>query len=153
MIIGSLLALWKDDKLNSLSNVPKRRNDDQTSSEAVRFLNGDFQTILRLVRIVGVKTKSVLDALIDKCSHMQNLREDIYDRLLKSNDQSMSEEARHRTLEVGILYLHRYFYLICFTGYVLDQKPTDEKAFSKSFKQWMSEHREIYSLLNNLQLN
>lgn len=84
---------------------------------------------------------------------MQNLREDIYDRLLKSNDQALTEEARSRTLEVGILYLRRYFYLMSFTAYVLEQIPTDPQAFSTPFKKWMIEHPEIYSLLNNLQLN
>lgn len=69
LIIGSLLSLWKDDTLLTLSSMPKRKNDQTTqskSSEAIRFLNGDYQSILRLVRIVGVKVKSVLDALIGK---------------------------------------------------------------------------------------
>jgi hypothetical protein len=89
--------------------------------------------------------------LVDKCSHMQNLREDIYDRLVKSNDRTVTEEARKRTVSVGISYLRRYFCLICFAAFLLEQKP-ESKMFSVSFKQWMIQHQEIYSLLNNMEL-
>jgi hypothetical protein len=65
LIVGSLIYQWSDSTLLLLTSVPKRKNEEQTrSSDVIRYLNGEYQCILRLIRIVGVKVKSVVDALI-----------------------------------------------------------------------------------------
>jgi hypothetical protein len=79
---------------------------------------------------------------------MQNLRDDIYENHRRISIPSLSDERRKVIEEVALKYLRRYFYLLCFTAYVMEQRH-DESAFAERFEQWMNEHRELYSLLNN----
>ena len=75
---------------------------------------------------------------------MQNIREDIYQRKIKA------DEGDQHHLKTGIKYLKRYFFLLCFTAYVLEQKL--ETPFVESFTNWMKKHKELYSLLDNVTL-
>jgi len=89
--------------------------------------------------------------LIDRCAHMQNLREAIlsYRRgLTHEADEARREAALHR----GIQYLERYFTLCAFAAYVHDPSFTaaSSAAADGSFQAWMGRRPELQSILRRL---
>ncbi len=89
--------------------------------------------------------------VIDRCSHMQNLREAIlsYRRgLTHEADEARREAALHR----GVQYLERYFTLCAFAAYVYDPAFTAVSSTSAhgSFQAWMSRRPELQSVLRRL---
>ena len=94
---------------------------------------------------------SVTMQLIDRCAHMQNLREAIlsYRRgLTHEADEARREAALHR----GIQYLERYFTLCAFAAYVHDPSFTaaSSAAADGSFQAWMGRRPELQSILRRL---
>lgn len=144
-------------------NVPtvtaSNTNDDRT-----KYLKGEYKLIQNLCQLLdqGQKAKKLADTCIDACSHLQNLREAIYDHKLrlesiisgKNSKQIKETEAR------GLHYLLRYFYLILFAEYLLEDATDKQQAQSqtqaqaqsqsqkleKSFLLWLAERREITNL-------
>jgi hypothetical protein len=89
--------------------------------------------------------------VIDRCAHMQNLREAIltYRRgLMLESD----EKRREAALQRGIQYLERYFLLCAFAAYVYDPKFSAAAAVTAegSFHSWMSRRPELQSILRRL---
>jgi len=122
---------------------------------------GEYQAVLELVsRIVsGPRRKQFVDCAINKCSQMQNLREDI---LVKKNraETHPSPVKREQELEVGLKYLERYIYLILFNVYVCTFFDTHSSLYQHgkkvmTFKEWIVEQNEtlgLYFLLDSLRL-
>lgn len=70
----------------------------------------------------------------------------------------------------GVNYLKRYFYLIVFTAYLMEQTKLQANSndnnssdsgsgdsnrfpFKQHFEEWMQSHKELYSLLERVELN
>ena len=68
-----------------------------------------------------------MDSCIDKCSHIQNLRGCIWD-------------YSRREAERGLSYLIRYFYLIAFAEYLIEER-------QETFTAWLDDRREITNLV------
>ena len=90
---------------------------------------GNYKLILNLIGLLphGRSAKVRVDACIDKCSHIQNLRECIL-------DYSKKEPER------GLNYLIRYFYLIAFAEYLIEER-------QETFTNWLNDRREITNLV------
>ncbi|KAL1914564.1 uncharacterized protein VTP21DRAFT_8189 [Calcarisporiella thermophila] len=115
---------------------PTREEDD-----SLRYLQGEYKLILQVVSVLtyGKLAKRLTDIAIDACHHMQNLREAIYDFLLRveSTPPGPKQEALR---EVGLNYLIRYFYLIVFADYLLEEV---RSGGSLRFSEWLKGRREI----------
>ena len=100
--------------------------------------------VCHLLRVLetGNKGKEVLDAVIDGCSAMQNIREAIvgYRGLVKSAGQD--EKRRNASLHRCIEYLDRYFVLVAFSAYVFGQ----EYPRGRRFAEWVAERPELASI-------
>ena len=109
--------------------VPRPQGNDH-------LLAGEFRLISSLQRLLpyGRPAKEAVDGCVDTCAHIQNLRECILDYA-----------ARDR--ERGLNYLIRYFYLIVFAAYLLEQREALKKNGLLTFTAWLVERREVTNLL------
>ena len=123
------------------------------------FLGGNYKLIHQLLPALehGKRAKRLVDAAIDQCAHVQNLREAIYAYKLAGGGGDR-----------GLNYLLRYFFLIVFTEYLIemvimalpgeeerrtDQQPKDPlERPSVSFSSWLRERREITNMVARREL-
>lgn len=102
-------------------------HETSTSTEelnATRFVAGEYKIILQLLTVLpyGKIAKRIADIAINACSHVQNLRAAIYDFKLRCESTSETPPHKlHALLECGLNYLMRYFYLVTFAEYLLEE--------------------------------
>lgn len=149
MVIASLVL----SQLNNPSPPPLSPQGGASLAEGEEELlrRGDYAVIRSLVRVVdcGKEAKLLVDELIDRCAHMQNLREAIltYRRsLAKESDEKRREAVCTR----GVEYLERYFTLCCFAAYALDPNHGLQTGTDRSFQTWMARRPELQSILRRL---
>lgn len=116
-----------------------------------RLKAGNYGVIRSLLRALekGVEAKIILDAAIDACGAMQNLREGIFSyrsRFLKE----AREKQRNVLLNVCLEYLERYYMLIAFTGYLASASFDPGSPAHVSFPAWMAARPELRSILGRL---
>eukprot|EP00850_Spirogloea_muscicola_P022112 SM000277S10347 [mRNA] locus=s277:33301:42396:- [translate_table: standard] len=114
---------------------------------------GEYSVIRSLTRVLqgGAESKRIVDAAIDKCSAMQNLREAILGYRNGIHRQA-DEKKREAALSNFVEYLERYYFLICFAVY-LHTNPYSLKGqtpIEGGFQAWMKDRPELYSILRRL---
>lgn len=111
-------------------------------------MQGEYKLIQQLTHVLdqGQTAKQLADACIDACAHMQNLREAIYDHKVRLNLANLTPEQVHETESRGMHYLLRYFYLVVFAEYLLEELPPGTARLEKTFLLWLAERREITNL-------
>ncbi|KAI7898613.1 inositol hexakisphosphate-domain-containing protein [Cokeromyces recurvatus] len=158
-------------KLNDEKSLTYNSENEESMEES--YHNGEFKIILQLISVLtyGKLAKCLTDKAINMCDHMQNLRKAIYDYKLRMDAIEDRKSKQYKAIrEVALNYLIRYFYLIVFANYLLEQL-----AFSKlekqmnsnegnheeegeaicddgmdkaaTFKQWLDNRREITNIL------
>lgn len=102
-----------------------------------RYLAGEYKIIMNLLQVLdhGKQAKRILDAAIDGCDAIQNLRTAIYDFKLKEG------------VERGLNYLLRYFFLISFAEFLLEID-CDAPQPNCTFAAWLAERREITNMIS-----
>jgi hypothetical protein len=140
-IIASLLAMAKSGK----KLVIKR---DPIENETQNYMEGNYKVINKLCRILtnANENKDQVDEIIDNASQMQNLRTSIYEFKLKGLNMDASEETRRVQTERCSGYLERYFLLIVFNEYVMEQSERKDERWML-FEEWLAEREEITGLL------
>lgn len=144
MVITVLLYLIRNQHLVSAIDLPMMAESIENFSissdsdlSRIRYLAGEYKLIMNLLQVLeyGKKAKRLLDAAIDRCDAIQNLRTAIYDFKLKEST------------ERGLNYLLRYFFLITFSEYLLeiDHNATVPEV---TFVEWLNERREITNMVN-----
>ncbi|KAI8970529.1 inositol hexakisphosphate-domain-containing protein [Pilobolus umbonatus] len=149
-------------------------DNDESHEERERYQNGEYRCILQLVSVLnyGKIAKRLTDQAINMCDHMQNLRKAIYDYKLRIEAMPDQGSKKWRAArEVAVNYLVRYFYLIVFANYLLEEmgninasSVTDEEteeidgdlsstAFKEArklttFKKWLKGRREISNIIS-----
>ncbi|KAI9486886.1 MAG: inositol hexakisphosphate-domain-containing protein [Benjaminiella poitrasii] len=148
-------------------------NSENEGSMEESYHNGEFKIILQLISVLtyGKLAKCLTDKAINMCDHMQNLRRAIYDYKLRMDaiEDQLSKQYKN-IREVALNYLIRYFYLIVFANYLLEQlafskleKQTNENEANRedeeeaicddgmdkatTFKLWLDNRREITNIL------
>jgi len=146
MVIAAMMQKCK--QLQSPTTQPQP--EEIIQEEHTGLYRGEYKAILREIRVLdqGVTVKKFCDDIIDICSVMQNLRQDI--ATLKGQAESADTlKQKNFVLKRGINYLKRYFLLIAFASYL--QSPNKQR-FENSFEKWMRSHTELYSILQNADL-
>ncbi|CAH0486831.1 unnamed protein product [Peronospora farinosa] len=115
-------------------------------------ITGEFVVICKLLKTLdnGSDCKLLVDYAIDQCEHMQNLRDCICQCRDLAADRDLPSTKRDFFMLRAVNYLERYFYLICFASYVLEERV---HYFQRSlFVTWMKERygSALYELLDNL---
>ncbi|CAO3619250.1 unnamed protein product [Mucor fragilis] len=163
--------------IHPFSSGTDNENDDESYDQRERYQNGEYRVILQLVSVLtyGKLAKRLTDQAINMCDHMQNLRKAIYDYKLRI--EAMTDQGSKKwkaTRQVALNYLVRYFYLVVFANYLLEEMGTtlendDEEndldeaskgqeqetstAFKEArklttFKEWLKGRREIVNIIS-----
>ncbi|TYZ61633.1 hypothetical protein PybrP1_007433 [[Pythium] brassicae (nom. inval.)] len=115
-------------------------------------MTGDFVVIRKLLTTLenGSESKLLVDYAVDQCEHLQNLRECIAQCRDMAMDRDLPSDKRDHFMLRAVNYLERYFYLICFASFLLEERANQ---FTKTiFVRWMNERygSALYALLDNL---
>ena len=109
-----------------------------------RLLAGEYKLIQSLLQVLerGQEAKLLLDAVIDRCSQIQNLRTAIFDYHQRGDAAAAG---------IGLNYLLRYYFLIVFTAFLLEIDCRG-KTLEQSFVTWISERKEINNMIARREL-
>merc|ERR1712087_664806 len=105
---------------------------------------GKFTLVERLMNVLtneykldGKKIKRETDDIIDRCQHLQNMRECVYLSLLRYENESR-EDARSFWKRISRQYLQRYYVLLCFNAYLEDVVVKQNKTLdAMSYADWI----------------
>ncbi|KAF9510295.1 hypothetical protein BS47DRAFT_1373349 [Hydnum rufescens UP504] len=106
-----------------------------------RAVRGNYGIILSLLGCLdhGPFVKKVVDAVIDSCDHVLNLRENILEHRMRYSVTTMDDHRRGEYLVKAGKALEKYFFLLAFASYVEEQA-----NFEESFSQWMKVWRMTF---------
>ncbi|KAG0594286.1 hypothetical protein M758_UG064500 [Ceratodon purpureus] len=144
------------EEVNSDMHVgsPANRIEDQNCIAG--FVMDDIPIVRKITRLldIGAECREALDAVIDYCDAMQNLRQAVLHYRRAFNDQKLEHHARRAALNRGIEYLERYLMLIGFAAYLNSDSFTGycEGGSGTSFKAWLHRHPEVRQLKWSMRL-
>ena len=153
------MAAWEEGGLSpsgagSEPLSPERARADSSDTRETpeeELKRGNFGVVRSLVRVLerGTRGKAHLDAAIDACAAMQNLREAISSyrrRLLDAGD----DKVANRLQGVCLDYLERYFVLITLSTYLLSDSVKRGGVTAGGYEDWMESRSELSSVLTHL---
>ena len=129
------------------SPLPKAQDDEDP------FIKGEFDVIKELLEKfpAAVEGKKKIDRVIDVCgptpkgTGIQNLRECIIETKWKYDVASEDKQVGWKVIILD--FMERYFYLICFATYALQEGPGD---YERSFSSWMDEHKDLRIMIGKI---
>lgn len=135
-----------------------RNSGQRTEEEHGRaFGMDDILLLWKITRLFdnGVESREALDAVIDRCSALQNIREAVLQYRKVFNQQHVEPRVRSAALKRGAEYLERYFRLIAFAAY-LGSKAFDgffvEGDSKVTFKNWLHQRPEVQAMKWSIRL-
>ncbi|KAL5792093.1 hypothetical protein ACOSP7_000687 [Xanthoceras sorbifolium] len=111
----------------------------------------DILLLWKITRLFdnGVECREALDAIIDRCSVLQNIRQAVLQYRKVFNQQHVEPRVRRVALNRGAEYLERYFRLIAFAAY-LGSEAFDgfcgQGGFRMTFKSWLRQRPEVQAM-------
>ncbi|KAK7284493.1 hypothetical protein RJT34_19239 [Clitoria ternatea] len=136
------------------SNAPQIKIDKKQNRD---FGINDILLLWKITTLFdnGVECREALDAIIDKCSALQNIRQAVLRYRKVFNQQHVEPRERRVALNRGGEYLERYFRLIAFAAY-LGSEAFDgfcEQGESKmTFKVWLHQRPEVQAMKWSIRL-
>ena len=117
------------------------------------FIKGEFDVIKELLEKfpAAVEGKKKIDRVIDICggppkgTGIQNLRECIIETKWKYDVASEDKQIGWKAIILD--FMERYFYLICFATYAMQEGPN---GYDRSFSSWMDEHKELRIMIGEI---
>ncbi|XP_032236615.2 paladin isoform X3 [Nematostella vectensis] len=151
MVIGCLIMCHRTGFPPDANTIPVLIDENRPNYE-----KGEFRIIQQLVRNLpnGSQVKQEVDAVIDVCSDVMNIRLGICEckrKLgeIKEDYVIEGQNARDYWIRRGLSYLERYFFLILFNAYLHEQFPL---VFSQTFCRWMRHRPWIYRMLSHIDI-
>eukprot|EP00250_Pteridium_aquilinum_P010976 c19759_g1_i1 orf=495-4313(+) len=141
--------------LNGFSTTVNTAIERQNSLSG--FVMDDIPLIRKITRLLenGAENRATLDAVIDRCAMMQNLRQAILHYKKVFNNQNLEHHKRQAALKRGAEYLERYFMLIAFIAY-LGSEAFDgfctPGCVGTTFKSWLHKTPEIQEMKWSIRL-
>lgn len=117
----------------------------------------DILLLRKITRLFdnGIECRQTLDAVIDRCSALQNIRQAVLQYTKVINQQHVEPRVRRVALNRGAEYLERYLKLIAFSAY-LGSKAFDgfcgQGEAKISFKGWLQQRPEIQTMKWSIRL-
>ncbi|KAK4271120.1 hypothetical protein QN277_019857 [Acacia crassicarpa] len=103
----------------------------------------------------GVASREALDAVIDRCSALQNIRQAVLQYIKVFNQQHVEPRVRRVALNRGAEYLERYFRLVAFAAY-LGSEAFDgfcgQGDLKITFKSWLHQRSEVQAMKWSIRL-
>lgn len=143
-----------DDNGSPNLNVVESGNSEEPPHT---FGINDILLLRKITRLFdnGIECREVLDAVINRCSALQNIRQAVLHYRKKINQQHVEPRVRRLALNRGAEYLERYFKLIAFSAYLGSEAfdgfcgQGDTKI---SFKTWLYRRPEIQTMKWSIRL-
>ncbi|CAA7030575.1 unnamed protein product [Microthlaspi erraticum] len=142
---------------NNAETRPRSEGQRTEDEHGRAFGMDDILLLWKITRLFdnGVESREALDAVIDRCSALQNIREAVLQYRKVFNQQHVEPRVRSAALKRGAEYLERYFRLIAFAAY-LGSETLDEffvKGESKmTFKNWLHQRPEVQAMKWSIRL-
>ncbi|KAF9688002.1 hypothetical protein SADUNF_Sadunf02G0151800 [Salix dunnii] len=117
----------------------------------------DILLLWKITRLFdnGKECREALDAIIDMCSALQNIREAVLRYRKVVNQQHVEPRVRTVALSRGAEYLERYFRLIAFAAY-LGSEAFDgfcgQGESRMTFKSWLRQRPEVQAIKWSIRL-
>ncbi|KAK3150056.1 hypothetical protein QOZ80_3AG0227260 [Eleusine coracana subsp. coracana] len=117
----------------------------------------DILLLRKITRLFnnGIECRQTLDAVIDRCSALQNIRQAVLQYTKVINQQHVEPRVRRVALNRGAEYLERYLKLIAFSAY-LGSEAFDgfcgQGEATISFKGWLQQRPEIQTMKWSIRL-
>ncbi|WVR08265.1 hypothetical protein IAU60_005312 [Kwoniella sp. DSM 27419] len=110
---------------------------------------GSYQIVLSLLSSLdhGKQMKQLVDAVIDSCDAVINLRENVIEHRIKYSVSAMDDRNRQTYLEKALRSLEQYYDLIVFASYVEEQ---DAGLSGMTFSAWLKSRPEIWNQIKVL---
>nr|GMD60850.1 paladin [Ipomoea batatas] len=134
--------------------ILKTRPKKDSSHE---FGINDILLLWKITRLFdnGVECREALDAIIDRCSALQNIRQAVLQYRRLFNQQHTEPRERRVALNRGAEYLERYFRLIAFAAY-LGSDAFDgfcgQGESMTTFKHWLHQRPEVQAMKWSIRL-
>lgn len=132
--------------------------DQATARKPPRtFGINDILLLWKITRLFdnGVECREALDAVIDRCSALQNIRDAVLRYRELFNQQHVEPRVRRVALNRGAEYLERYFRLIAFSAY-LGSEAFDgfcgQGESKMTFKSWLQKRPEVQAMKWSIRL-
>ena len=138
----------------STSSVAKARIEKEQGRS---FGINDILLLWKITRLFdnGVECREALDAIIDRCSALQNIRQAVLQYRKVFNQQHVEPRVRRVALNRGAEYLERYFRLIAFAAY-LGSEAFDgfcgQGESRMTFKDWLHQRPEVQAMKWSIRL-
>ncbi|KAH8517096.1 hypothetical protein H0E87_005155 [Populus deltoides] len=117
----------------------------------------DILLLWKITRLFdnGMECREALDAIIDRCSALQNIRQAVLQYRKVVNQQHVEPRVRRVALSRGAEYLERYFRLIAFAAY-LGSEAFDgfcgQGESRMTFKSWLHQRPEVQAIKWSIRL-
>ncbi|KAL5700463.1 hypothetical protein ACHQM5_025902 [Ranunculus cassubicifolius] len=135
---------------DSQSEAARINEESDRGSKRAYGIN-DILLLRKITRLFdnGVECREVLDAIIDKCSALQNIRRAVLQYMKVFNQQNVEPRVRRVALNRGAEYLERYFRLIAFSAYLGSEAFDGFCGQGESkipFKTWLHQRPEVQTM-------
>ncbi|KAF8008217.1 hypothetical protein BT93_K2020 [Corymbia citriodora subsp. variegata] len=138
----------------SASPVSKEKLSEE---QGRAFGINDIVLLWKITRLFdnGLECREALDAIIDRCSALQNIRQAVLQYRKMFNQQHVEPRVRRVSLNRGAEYLERYFRLIAFAAY-LGSEAFDgfcgQGEMRMPFKTWLHQKPEVQAMKWSIRL-
>ncbi|KAJ7298358.1 hypothetical protein O6H91_03G019600 [Diphasiastrum complanatum] len=145
---------------NGETNIYSREDESpkiERQRSASGFVMDDIPIVRKVTRLLenAAEARGALDAVIDHCAAMQNLRQAVLQYRKVFNQQNLEGHVRRAALNRGVEYLERYFMLIAFSSY-LASEAFDGYCHSgysgMPFKVWLHQRPEVRQMRRSMRL-
>ncbi|KAK9086163.1 hypothetical protein Syun_028557 [Stephania yunnanensis] len=140
----------------SLSKESIRKTERRKAPRRAFGIN-DILLLRKVTRLFdnGAECREVLDAVIDRCSALQNIRRAVLQYMKVFNRQHMEPRVRRVELNRAAEYLERYVRLIAFAAY-LGSEAFDgfcgQGVTKMTFKMWLHQRPEVQAIKWSIRL-
>lgn len=144
----------RDSDTTSTSSITKVRTEKE---QGRAFGIDDILLLWKITRLFenGAECREALDAVIDRCSALQNIRKAVLQYRKVFNQQHVEPRVRSAALNRGAEYLERYFRLIAFAAY-LGSEAFDgfcgQGGSKMTFKNWLHQRPEVQAMKWSIRL-
>ncbi|KAJ8072928.1 hypothetical protein PM082_016488 [Marasmius tenuissimus] len=113
-----------------ITQVDRSFSFSEGSDQAAAQHRHSYQVINNLLRVIrtGLKVKNTVDATIDQCAAVYNLRDSIEESRLQA-EEATDKQTRKKHAAKALQNLRRYFELIVFAAYLQSTEPSTMKEF------------------------
>ncbi|CAD6587111.1 MAG: hypothetical protein TREMPRED_004663, partial [Tremellales sp. Tagirdzhanova-0007] len=110
---------------------------------------GNYQIVMSLLSNLdhGRQMKGLVDAIIDTCDAVVNLRENVIENRIRYSISAMDDKTRQSLLAKALRSLEQYFDLIVFAEYV---EKEEAGATGVTFSTWLKSRPEIWNQIKIL---